>query len=117
MNRFPRVFTAAVVVFALLVVASPAAQARPLGKPHTTLRVLDGNWLEAALAWLGSVLGAQPEPETPLKSGSRRAQTDIGIDTRPVPPPQPPPGTPMPQGMPGGGCSAQETGVCIDPNG
>lgn len=114
MNRFPRVITAVVVAFALLIVVSPAAQARPLGKPHTTLRVLDGNWLEAALAWLGNVLGVQPEPETALKSGSRVAPTDVGIDPRPIPPPEPPPGTTMPNGRP---CCSGDTGVCIDPNG
>ncbi|HEV2846543.1 MAG TPA: hypothetical protein VG477_16935 [Thermoanaerobaculia bacterium] len=91
MNRLTRIFAAALLSAAMLVVLTPAAQARPLGKPQPGLAV-DGSWFDAALSWLTQLLGA-PQPPA-----ARNAREKDGT---------------VPTGGGGGGF----TGSCIDPNG
>lgn len=90
MNRLTRIFAAALVSMTMLVAAVPAAQARPLGKPQS-VQVMDGDWIGAALGWLGQLLGI-PRPTPPRHD---RQKGDV------------------PTGSGGGGF----TGSCIDPNG
>ena len=92
MNRPTRIFAAALSTAALLVVFTPAAQARPLGKPQSLLAV-DGGWFGAALSWLNQLMGG---PQTPATRNNVREKD--GVPT-------------------GGGGGGGFTGSCIDPNG
>ncbi len=91
MNRLTRIFAAAVLTIAMLVVTVPTAQARPLGQSQSS-RTVDGDWIGAALSWLGQLLGV-PRPPAP-----RNERQKDGTYT----------------GTTGGGGF---TGSCIDPNG
>jgi hypothetical protein len=97
MNRLTRIFAAALLTAAMLVVLTPAAQARPLGKPQPVLGV-DGGWIDAALSWLTQLLGA---PQAPAARNAREKASSAPTNSTTT----------------GSGGGGGFTGSCIDPNG
>jgi len=83
-----------VVVFVLLVLAVPAAQARTLDTSPRVLLPADGSWLAASMSWLTNFFGVQiPVPSFVQKTDTTTVTTTVTIILRP------------------------NTGSCIDPNG
>jgi uncharacterized membrane protein len=88
-----RTLNVVVVVFVLLVLAVPAAQARTLDTSSRVLRPVDGSWLAASMSWLTQFFGIQtPAPSFVPKLDTTITAT-ITVILRP------------------------NTGSCIDPNG
>ena len=99
MNRsFFRTFGSVVLIAVLLVALAPAAQAFPLGRAQRTVQVTGGDWLDAALTWLGRLFNGEPAAREKPAPARTKA-------TRPAPPTS--------QGVGGGPFN----GSCIDPNG
>jgi hypothetical protein len=90
--RLSRTLNVVVVVFVLLAVAVPAAQAGTLERSERVLSPVDGSWLAASMSWLAQLFGFdRQEPQAVQKVGVLSAI-------------EPPPVRPM-------------TGSCIDPLG
>jgi hypothetical protein len=94
MSRIPRICLVVALSFVLLA-AVPAAHARTLAKPASSNSVI-GNWLDAALSWVGSFV-----------TGTAHGQTVPGAKTTST-------------GTSGSGSTTTMrpmTGTCIDPGG
>jgi hypothetical protein len=90
MSRIPRTLVAVALSFALLALAVPAAHARTLAKPLSPNPAI-GSWLDATLAWVGSLVTGTPHEKAP--QGTKTTST---LDS-------------------GTGFSQPMTGSCIDP--
>jgi hypothetical protein len=89
--RLSRTLNVVVVVFVLLAVAVPAAQAGTLERSERVLSPVDGSWLAASMSWLAQLFGFdRQEPQAVQK---------VDVTTISVPPMRP------------------MTGACIDPLG
>jgi hypothetical protein len=64
MSRIPRTLVVVALSFALLAVAVPAAHARTLAKPLSSNPAI-GSWLDATLAWVGSLVTGTPPEKVP----------------------------------------------------
>ena len=91
MSRIPRTLVAVALSFALLAVAMPAAHARTLAKPQSSNPAI-GSWLDATLAWVGSLVTGTPHEKAP--QGTKTTYTS---------------------GSGGNGFAQPMTGSCIDP--
>ena len=97
-----RTVVATVVLAVLLGAAAPAVQAVPLAKPQPSPRLVAGDWLIAALAWLSHFFNDRaPQAPTSQQKGSTTTKPSTGTGTTVI-------------GNGGGGNFA---GSCIDPNG
>ena len=98
MNRISSTAVTVALAATLLVATAPAAQARNLAKPRTSVSVVTGGWVDAALNWLGNFFVSAPQGQ---------AVRSVEKDTTVPPPPIPFPG----------GVYRPMNGSCIDPNG
>jgi hypothetical protein len=89
MNRIPRTLAALALSFSLLAAAVPAAHARTLTKPQSSIPAI-GSWLDATLAWvIDHVAGV---PKAPAAQSSQKLEVNTT-----------------------GGYAVPMTGSCIDP--
>lgn len=93
MYRIPRTLIAVALSFALLAAFAPAAHARTAAKPLSSNPAI-GSWLDATLAWVGSLVTGAPHGKSP--HGSKLIYTS---------------------GTGGTGYAQPMTGSCIDPSG
>ena len=94
MNRIPRTLAALALSFSMLAAAVPAAHARTLAKPQSSIPAI-GSWLDATLAWvIDHVAGV---PKAPA------AQSSVKTYSSPT--------------APSGGFARPMTCSTIDPNG
>ncbi|HEX9943852.1 MAG TPA: hypothetical protein VGG03_17710 [Thermoanaerobaculia bacterium] len=96
MKSLNRAVAVALVTAVLTATAAPAVQARPLTKSQTSFRLTSGDWLDAALVWLGQLFATAPQAPESLDMQKKAPSTD-------------------PTG--GSGGITPMTGSCIDPNG
>ena len=78
--RLNRTVVAVVLLAVLLLAAVPAAQAAPLAKPQTSSRILAGDWLSAALTWLGHLF-ADRSPQAPASREKATSTTSTSGGT------------------------------------
>ena len=94
-----RTVVVAVVLAVLLAAVAPAVQAVPLAKPQPSPRLVAGDWLSAALTWLGHFFNDRaPQAPTSLQKGTTKPPTGTGATVF-------------------GAGSGNFAGSCIDPNG